>query len=73
VVDTSFFSDFVDVRRWIDLGLRKHGDVPGRRVTSICVLLGAVGIFIESQSLVDDGVFLNLAMVDQLASLLALV
>jgi hypothetical protein len=40
------------------------GTFPGRRATTTCASLLAVGLFIDSQSLVRDGAFLNLAMVE---------
>jgi hypothetical protein len=63
VVDLSFFSDFVDWRRWV-LVQDSMEMSPGRRATTTCDLLRAAGLFIDSQSLVGDGAFLNLAMVE---------
>jgi hypothetical protein len=40
------------------------GTSPGRRDTTICVSLLAAGLFIDSQSLIGDGAFLDLAMVE---------
>jgi hypothetical protein len=63
VVDLSFFSDFVDWRRRV-LVQDSTETSPGRRATTTCALLRAAGLFIDSQSLVGDGAFLNLAMVE---------
>jgi hypothetical protein len=48
----------------VDLGPRQHGDIHRRHATSTCALLLAAGLFIDLQSLVGDGAFLNLAMVE---------
>jgi hypothetical protein len=40
------------------------GTSPGRRATVTCVSLRAAGLFIDSQSLVGDGAFSDLAMVE---------
>jgi hypothetical protein len=63
VVDLPFFSDYVDRRRQV-LVQDSTGTSPGRRATMIGALLHAPGIFIDSQSLIGDGVFLDLAMVE---------
>jgi hypothetical protein len=44
------------------LGLRQHGDILGRRVTTACVSLLATSLFINSQRLIGDGASLYLAM-----------
>jgi hypothetical protein len=58
VVDLPFFSDFVDGMRQI-LVQDSMGMSPGRRATTTCALLRAAGLFIDSQNLVGDGVFLD--------------
>jgi hypothetical protein len=63
VVDMPFFSDFVDGRRRI-LVQDSTGTSPGRRATATCASLLTAGLFIDSQSLVGDGAFLDLAMVE---------
>lgn len=63
MVDMPFFSDFVDVRRRI-LVQDSTGTSPGRRATVTCASLLAAGLFINLQSLVGDGAFLDLAMVE---------
>ena len=63
VVDLSFLSDFVDGRRQI-LVQDSTGTSPGRRATTTCAFLRAAGLFIDSQSLVGDGAFSDLAMVE---------
>ena len=60
---SSFLSDFVDGRRQI-LVQDSTGTSPGRRATTTCALLRAAGLFIDSQSLVGDGAFSDLAMVE---------
>jgi hypothetical protein len=40
------------------------GTSPSRRATAICVLLLAAGLFTDSKSLIDDGVSLDLVMVE---------
>jgi hypothetical protein len=64
VVDLSFFSDFVDGRQRILVQDNTYGDIPSRHATATCALLRAAGMFIDSQSLVGDGVFLDLALVE---------
>ena len=53
-----FFLDFADGMRqvWVQTSM---GTSPDRRVTATYVSLLAAGIFIDSQSLVDDGVSLD--------------
>jgi hypothetical protein len=63
VVDMPFFSDFVDGRRRI-LVEDSTGTSPGRRATATCASLVAADLFIDSQSLVGDGAFLDLAKVE---------
>jgi hypothetical protein len=63
VVDLSFFSDFVDGRRWV-LVQDSTGTSPSRRATTTCASLRAAGLFIDLQSLVGDCAFLDLAMVE---------
>jgi hypothetical protein len=63
VVDLSFFPDFIDEIRWI-LVQDSTGMSPARRAISICVLLLAVSLFIDSQSLVGDSASLDQAMVE---------
>jgi hypothetical protein len=54
------------LHRWEAAGLdpRQHGTSPDRRDTTICVLLRATCLFIDSYSLVGDGAFLDLAMME---------
>jgi hypothetical protein len=59
----SFFSDLIDGRRQI-LVQDSTRTSPGRRAIATCVLLRAARLFIDSQSLVGDGAFSNLAMVE---------
>jgi hypothetical protein len=40
------------------------GTSPGRHATTTCASLRAAGLFIDSQSLVGDGAFSDLAMVE---------
>jgi hypothetical protein len=63
VVDLSLFSYSIDGRRRV-LIQDSAGTSPNRRDTTICVLLRATCLFIDSYSLVGDGAFLNLAMVE---------
>jgi hypothetical protein len=63
VVDLSFSPDFFGGMRWI-LVQDSTGMSPGRRALATCASLLAAGLFIDSQSLVDDGVSLDLAMVE---------
>ena len=63
VVDLPFLSNFVDGRRQI-LVQDSTGTSPGRRATATRALLRAAGLLINSQSLVGDGVFSDLAMVE---------
>jgi hypothetical protein len=63
VVDLSFFCDFLE-GRWRILVQDNTGTSPGRRATATSALLRAAGLFIDSQSLVGDGVCLDLAMVE---------
>jgi hypothetical protein len=58
-----FFLDFIDGRQRVlvqDSTETSHG----RRATAICAFLHAAGLFIDSQSLVGDGAFLDLAMME---------
>jgi hypothetical protein len=61
VVDLSFFPYFMGGMWWF-LVQGSTGMFPGQRATSTCALLLAAGLFIDSQSLVGDGAFLDLAM-----------
>jgi hypothetical protein len=63
VVDLSLFLDFVNGIRWI-LAQGCTGTSPGQRATSTCASLLAAGLFIDSQSLIDNGALLDLAMVE---------
>jgi hypothetical protein len=63
VLDLPFFSDFIDRRRQV-LVQDSTGTSPGRRATTIGALLCLAGMFTDSQSLISDGVFLDLAMVE---------
>jgi hypothetical protein len=62
VVDLLFFYNFVDGRRRV-LVQDNTGKSSVRCATVICALLRAAGLFIDSQSLVAYGAFLDLAMV----------
>jgi hypothetical protein len=63
VVDLSFFFDFVEGRQWI-LVQDNTGTSPHRRATATSALLRAAGLSVDSQSLVGDGICLELAMVE---------
>jgi hypothetical protein len=61
VVDLSLFSYFMGGMRWF-LVQGSTGTSPGQLATATCASLLAAGLFIDSQSLVGDGAFLDLAM-----------
>jgi hypothetical protein len=63
VGDLPFFLDFVDGKRRV-LVQDIMGTSPGRRATTTCALPRAADLFIDSQSLVGDGAFLDLARVN---------
>jgi hypothetical protein len=63
VVDFPFFFDFVDGRRKI-LVEESTRHPPGRRATTTCASLRAACLFTDSQSVVGDGAFSDLAMVE---------
>jgi hypothetical protein len=63
VVNLSFLLDFVDGMQRI-LVEDSTGTFRGRCATSPCASLLAVGLFIDSQSLVGDGASSDLAMVE---------
>jgi hypothetical protein len=63
VVDLSFFPDFVDGMRGI-LGQDSMGTSPGRRTTTTCASLLVAGLFMDSQSLIDDDALLDQEMVE---------
>jgi hypothetical protein len=62
MVDLSLFSDFIDES--LQILFQDNTGTPGRRATTTCALLHAAGLFIDSQSLVGDGAFSDLAMVE---------
>jgi hypothetical protein len=61
VVDLSLFPNIIGEMRWF-LVQESTGMSPGRRAIATCASLLAAGLFIDSQSLVGDGAFLDLAM-----------
>jgi hypothetical protein len=61
VVDLSLFPDFIGGMRWF-LFQGSTGTSPGRHATTTYASLLAAGLFIDSQSLIGDGAFLDLAM-----------
>jgi hypothetical protein len=65
MVDLSSFPDFIDMM-WRFLVQDSTGTFPGLRVTKTCALLLAAGLFIDSQSLVNDGASSDLAMAEAL-------
>jgi hypothetical protein len=48
----------------LDLGPRKHGDVPGECAIVTCASLLALGMFMDTQILVGDDAYLDLAMLE---------
>jgi hypothetical protein len=63
VVDLSLFLNLVDgIRR--TLVQDSMGTSSGQRATTTCALMLAVGMFIDSQSLIYDDASLNLAIVE---------
>jgi hypothetical protein len=62
-VDLSFFSDFVDGRRRVLVQDSMRTSL-GRRATATCALLRTAGLFIDSQSLIANGIFLDLAIAE---------
>jgi hypothetical protein len=63
VMDLPFFPNFIHGRRQI-LVQDSMETFPDRRATATSASLRAVGLFIDSQSLVRDGTFSNLAMIE---------
>jgi hypothetical protein len=61
VADLSLFPDFIAGMRWF-LVQGSTGTSPGRRATTTCALLLVAVLFINSQSLIGNGAFLDLAM-----------
>jgi hypothetical protein len=61
VMDLSLFPDFIGGMRWF-LVQESTGTSPGRCATATCASVLAVGMFIDSQSLIGDGAFLDMAM-----------
>jgi hypothetical protein len=65
MVDLSFFFTFIDGRRQILVQDNTGRSLdPGQRATTTYASLRVAGLFIDSQSLVDDGAFSDLAMVE---------
>jgi hypothetical protein len=61
VLDLLLFPDFIGGMRWF-LIQGSTGTSPGRRATTTYASLLAAGLVIDSQSLIGDGAFLDLAM-----------